>query len=62
MYKSQIEKRQPMWALVQVLPIKQNEFLSDCYEPKVVQRHSLQRTGLGDGLEFETRPPGTEVQ
>ncbi len=27
-----------VWALVQVLLIKHNKFLSDCYEPKVFQR------------------------
>ena len=48
MYKSQIEKRQPMWALIQVLPIKHNEFLSDCYETEIVQWHSIQRAGLGE--------------
>ena len=62
MYKSQINNVKLMWALVQVLPIKHNKFLSDCYEPKVVQRHSIQRSGLGVVLEFEKRPPGTAAK
>ena len=33
--------------------------MSDCYEPKVVQWHSIQRTGLCAGMGFEKRPPGT---
>ena len=41
MNKSKIEKRQPMWALVQVLPIKHNKFWCNCYELQFVQRHCL---------------------
>ena len=51
-----------MWALVQVLPIKHNEFLSDCYETEIVQWHSIQRSGLGVVGGFEKRPPGTKAQ
>ena len=51
-----------MWALVQVLPIKHNEFLSDCYELKIVQRHSLQRTGIAAGGIFYNVQPGTAAQ
>ena len=45
-----------MWALVQVLPIKRNKFLSDCYETEFVQWHSIQRSWLGDVVEIEKRP------
>ena len=48
-----------MWALVQVLPIKHNNFLSDCYEPEFVQWHSLQRAGLYAGWVLVFRLPTT---
>jgi hypothetical protein len=48
-----------MWTLVQVLPIKHNNFLSDCNKLKVAQWHCLQRAGIADGGEFSIRPPRT---
>ena len=47
-----------MWALVQVLPIKHNNFLSNSCEPKIVQWHNLQRPGLAAVLEFMFVQPG----